>query len=762
MAFSCLAPGLEIDANYHLSQLTLALQQKDLMLQQQCFFISSLQDEVALLKLSNVMHPQRASDHIPVDEHEPHFTNTKKGVSWARMAQGLWHADEARSRVGALVRCDSGCCDRLEEILALLSSPHDAIEAAHAYEALRQCPVQKGRHAKMWSSAALTLRNHLICRLCNHLGTCSFSSVEVEFQRIHGQGRIGSQGYDLDLRAQFYHSYDHLFPGFRETSARTTTKRRRPRRPRHKNDQIEDSSSGGSPDHEEPVNSLPRIIENVQPANQVASYQTVRAESEDTHSESGDSNNTAWNYERWQSPVPQRSDVVQPNDVALLQRLSSAMPSVAEEFQTPLEGLVVYARNCKEDIDTLGSILEGLRGFAEDFVETMRSLVGDFQGKALVECCAVLKRFAYSRHAHGHAVNDVIMLLLSILSASKQADDRDVTSASFDAILHICRFLEVVLGLSGGRADSGHGRLSDQVLAYMKEVLAPITKDGGHDHEELAIRILARSLPLEQVLQIISSTPHPWLIKKVLEEIFYTIRKAIRLAIDEDSVPEDKSWSRQLLDDVTKQRTIVEDSRCQLAWLRTGRHADYRMNQCVLIGLLFSPTMLVHMFKGAVNTVDENLMSTIAYALYTISNSFGSSIITLRPEECNVIAQLVLEVERHNLRRYCRTNLISLLGSILTRVSHNTKDEVLQLVVRYAKHFMQHRSEASFDYAVVWSVEQFLQNASSGCEAWSTTMLDICSDFIQKYDGYTWSHHALEVVKISRRVCERFAHRALD
>ena len=88
-----------MDGTYLLYQLSAVLAQKE-------FIIASLQHEVtslrSMVELSHTSLLQPCVLAMPKQAQavcEPHATNTKTGAAWARMAQGIWHADEARLRV---------------------------------------------------------------------------------------------------------------------------------------------------------------------------------------------------------------------------------------------------------------------------------------------------------------------------------------------------------------------------------------------------------------------------------------------------------------------------------------------------------------------------------------------------------------------------------------------------------------------------------------------------------------------------------------
>jgi len=445
---------------------------------------------------------------------------------------------------------------------------------------------------------------------------------------------------------------------------------------------------------------------------------TNRADSEDEKSQSGNSNRTAWSFPQYEG-----EQHVKANGMALLGRLRSEMPSVAEKCETPAEMFVQYARNCKHDAEKLGCILDCLQKEDEDFVSTMRGLWSEFRGDSLCACCAVLER--YTREDLKHA-DEVILLLLQILS---EMTNNDVRVACLDVILHICRALEEVLSISGSRV--AKPRLSDLVRDRMVNVLAPFTKEGGN--EELAIRILARSAQLDQVLDIIGACG--WLIEKVLAEIFYTLENVISFATDEDCAEIERAWARTMLCAVSKQCRVVDDIRCQMAWVRTGRQTDYKTRQCVLIGLLFSPAMLINMFDLAVKAIDEDVITIVSYAVMAIID-MGASIATLQQQEYDLLTEHILKLDQRNLQRYCRTALISMPGSIINHLRADRREQMLQLIVHYAGQFMSDRG-TSVDYAVVWSLAKFVQ-ASLGCNDWKDKIDAVCTSYVKKYRDYTW------------------------
>jgi len=158
---------------------------------------------------------------------EPHASNTRTGAQWARMAQAIWHVGEVRLKIKTAQK-QQPSLDTLEEAFKLICAPErdDAdnsctdgmFEAAQAYNLILTCHALQ--QSRLVSSALQALRNNVTLRFCCHNGTCNFIAFEAELLRVFGEGRIGSEGYDGDLRSQLFHSFDHLFPGFRQTRKR--------------------------------------------------------------------------------------------------------------------------------------------------------------------------------------------------------------------------------------------------------------------------------------------------------------------------------------------------------------------------------------------------------------------------------------------------------------------------------------------------------------------------------------------------------------
>merc|ERR1719183_1202799 len=473
---------------------------------------------------------------------EPHASNTMTGARWVRMAQAIWHVDEARLKIQTAQR-QQVSSDSLQEAFKLVCTPHldhaGNISTDGMFEAAQAYNLVFTRHAhqqsRILASALQALRNNVTLRFCCQSGTCNFATFEAELLRVFGAGRIGMEGYDCDLRSQLFHLFDHLFPGFRQTRKRKRQRRSRTKEPMNRMDSPvsqateNENSSVDACDHTHQVG-MRATPEDVQKPSSTAddiviSCPPKQVDSEDEHSQSSTSNRTAWSFPRYAISEGVPNEYA--NGMSLLGRLRSEMPCVAEECKTPAEQFVQYARNCKQD--QLGSILELLQNEDEDFVATMRDLWCEFHGDSLCECCQALERYARKDLAHA---NEVILLLLHILN---DATENVVRVACLDAVLHICRDLEEVLGLSGARV--AQPRLTDLVRENMRIVLAPFTKEGGN--EEVAIRVLARSAQLDQVLDIIGA--RGWLIEKVLAEIFYTLQKVISMAT-EDCTEIERAW----------------------------------------------------------------------------------------------------------------------------------------------------------------------------------------------------------------------------
>lgn len=128
---------------------------------------------------------------------EPHASNSRTGARWARMAQAIWHVDEARLKIKTAQQQQES--DVLDEVFRLIGKPQSdyagnlctdgMFEAAQAYNLVLTSPALL--QSRILSSALQALRNNVTLRFCCRNGTCNFTNFEEELLRVFGAGRVG-------------------------------------------------------------------------------------------------------------------------------------------------------------------------------------------------------------------------------------------------------------------------------------------------------------------------------------------------------------------------------------------------------------------------------------------------------------------------------------------------------------------------------------------------------------------------------------------
>lgn len=705
---------------------------------------------------------------------EPHAAcEMATGARWARLAKAVWHSREAQTRL-ELARSQqerqgaSTGCDRVREALQLISGTHGACEAVQAHELVYGNPSQGREPTAIWKAAAAALRNNVTMRVSCQQRSCAFSSFVAGMEQIYGPGRVGNQGYDLDLRSQLFNSYENIFPGFRCTRKRKRTRVRKAV-DQHVGDGIVADVTMQQMDTGEGVGEAGATGEGSYLCDREEAAGMQRQFDEPgrrdlvcvvhnsflhfKHSDSEDDRSQGRGSSKSCPAYSTSLSMQTPDDGSgstFLKRLQAEMPTVAEEGQTPQEALRAFARKSAADgnSEQLQNILETLLTMSGDnAVSTMRSVLEELkQSKALVDCCAALRRFGGGQGGRAQR-NEIVALLLT--SLEKASGDEELRTACLDAILYICRDhlggLEV-LGLPGGRAPEAVG-FNDELRSRIDKVIQPLAQCNGPE-AKFAIQILARALPLDRVIHAIG--PNGWLMDCALSEVFYTVESAIWLSYDEDGVESDKEWACKLLSDLSKQRQMVSHSHSQLAWIRAAHTRDKKINRCVMLGCLFPPAMLVHIFQLAVDSLDEDLMGILSMALQTINDNLES----LPRDLCDELAHLTLTVDQTPLYRVSRSDLINMLGSIMRGRDDDLFHQVLKQVTRCANKFMSDRYGISFDHSVMWCLEGFVEMPSSWVSLKNNDKLDIttiCSGYVHKWSEYK-EPEALNVVKLAQKI----------
>jgi len=704
---------------------------------------TQLNEELSRLRASRAGHTQPQTAEAP----EPYAADTRTGALWARLAQAVWTTQEAQFKVKAANiqqerRHDATGISQSQQALETISAPHGASGAAQAYDFVygRRTP------SLLWKAAAVALRNNFMLRLCCRIGTCRFPAVKAEMEQIYGPGRVGAQGFDLDLRSQMLNSYEHAFPGYRCSNKR---KRNRVRRT---------GSPAGSDEVPQPDDLQQEW--HVVPEQSDDEPPIVIAESEERVAKK-EGPVPRWQNQDWQSQVTLRNTFLHvstrnledsedersqkgsckscpamPSTVisavgnaAFLEKLRAEMPTVAEECHTHMDVLLTSARNSANDgnMEKLQRILECLMLLGEDPLPAMRQLLAEFESepKALVQCCMALGQFG---GGSGRTLrNEIVALLLAQLGRDPLQDE-GLLSACLDGILHIVRDVKEVLGLPGARVPERG--FSKEVRAQIDRTVGPLAKRDGTPGTT-AVQILARTLPLDRVLQAIDQ--NGWSIPKALSEIFYTLERAIQCSSGENTPPSEKQWACKLLNDVAQQRQQeISNNLFLLAWLRDGKlNHSRRTDRCIMLGSLFQSSVLINIFNTAVEAFDEDLMSLVSSALQGINDN----LVSLPKEECDRLALLALKVDQNGVRPWCRTSLMSMLGSIMKNRSDALFTQVLKAIVAYAQKFMHGwQQNSTVDYTVMWSLCGFAEKSSSWMDH-KDEIFKVCESYIEKYQG---------------------------
>ena len=111
------------------------------------------------------------------------------------------------------------------------------------------------------------------------------------------------------------------------------------------------------------------------------------------------------------------------------------------------------------------------------------------------------------------------------------------------------------------------------------------------------------------------------------------------------------------------------------------------------------------------------------------------------------------------LKRYCRSDLITMMGSLLCRCSDGVLNMALKQVSDCARKHMGDLHGSSFDHAVVWSFGNFVDR-HPGWMKWKDDISNICVDYVAKWQGHEdwnsdWNSEAANVVVFANKIIEK-------
>jgi hypothetical protein len=299
----------------------------------------------------------------------------------------------------------------------------------------------------------------------------------------------------------------------------------------------------------------------------------------------------------------------------------------------------------------------------------------------------------------------------------------------------------------------------------MQKVLGPVarnfhkTKKGGEmTAEKKAIRILARSLPLADLLQAIDSDAES--LEVALVEIVFNLQAALRQSYDEDSgYANEKEWACRLLRNLSRQRQDI-DSRGEI-FIRFIRGDDYdsyrRCERCILVGLLFPVAKLHDIFGTMAASHEEQMMASICAAWKNLHD-----LQQMNREQCDTFAEEALAVDPSQLKKtYVITDFVSMLGGVVRSSSnHDLHSRVLEQVLCCAK--TNKIPNCYFDYTVVVALKGLIeeQPGSKTDSRWACSMknaVEICKDFRGKW-GESQEPHAASVTDMAQKILDLLDH----
>lgn len=799
------------DFNYHLRQLSQQHAEVVDWAQGQCILKVQLQEQKVQLQEEVVRlrgeverlrgaEPSLQAHHAAAPSPEPYTsdrdlrTGLNTGAHWVRLAQGTWHRAEAllqldlasrqqiqyaKNSVEAQSRqCHELADARLQQARELVHTSEGACAAAQAYQLLYAWRTDKsalliGRgidptedlmlscswrtdKSAMWKAAAAALRNNVTMHLLSMAGSCSYKAFKDMMEEVYLPGRVGTQGYDLDLRSQLLNSFAHIFPGIQREGEK---KRKRTRVKKNV-----DSPSDGSEEALVPNTTLGQesgwtLITEARDQSQDEKREGGDVEMAEVKNDSGRwvTKNTFLDWEddsasqgkgshkSNKSCPPQLGPSAfsyQKDSSSILGQLRAEMPAVSEECEPPKEALLAYAREFKrlgKPLNTLLNTLLDISASDGDSVQMVQLLLTEFKSN---ECMEALWRFI--SHSDQKQANELIMLLVDQLE--KASEDKELQTICLDILFWTFRNLEWVFSLAGARSPDQKVQSSDELRSKISKVVGPMAcsrdkadMEGEMSRWKKAIRILARSLPLAQLLHAIEGNAES--LQVALEEVFYNIHEAIKRSYDEDpTYTADKEWGLSLLRDLMKQRQDIADPRSERVFIQFIKGKEFESHckswdRCILLGLLFPTSVLVGIFRKAVGAVDQVLMAALAQALQFVNDSFQP----LCQEQCDGCAEaaLTVDLDQSHLQRFCRTDMVNMLGSVICNSSNDDlcSRALKQITCSARVHAWDERGVA-FDYAVVWALQGFMEKSNSWprlASLHSNDVADICKKCESKW-----------------------------
>lgn len=595
-------------------------------------------------------------------------------------------------------------------------------EILQAFSEFRSWTSEVRAGTAFWRSAAASMRNELVMACSCDEGSTRFEDVEAALQRMLGE----RWQQDQQLKSLLLHAYEQLFPGIRD--AKTKSRRRKKT----------NKSAAVSADARLTDSAAEDVAVTVE--DQVSQLQGGTAPVPVfTLSSAIVVNNTFIDVVEEQSCGGRESTKSWPVQVrprSTQQRVNTLVKNISgcglpqEQCSANLQNLLVAARSCASDLVALMKVVDAVAKVAGPrFWAEVQPLLHDIPPQAVAECCTLA-----TQGDHGRPAADDIVVHLSA-TMHKCIEDVSVQHACLDSVLIMCRSKDMVLGLFASRAPA-----CDNISADLRTQLTKAVTSAMRYPEcgSNALRVLARILPLAQVLKSIGSSMQ--FLSVVLDEIYYALTQPLHdFSGTTDSSETD--WAKRLLLEVTRQRPASWSGPCPVSWVRAATHSgfghthrDDMERRFMLVGVLcgVGPGIITP-FVDAAATMDEYLLCTAYRALIAINDDLER----IDAAHVRSVVEVALRIEAVCLKYHHCSAMVGALGSLMRK----TADQVVaQKILAVARARMGDCWKgASFLYEVLWAlVELFKDHPCLGeCEP---GILEIAGQVMQTWNGAFEGH----------------------
>jgi len=598
---------------------------------------------------------------------------------------------------------------------------HTCGEILQALSELRSWPSEVRAGTAFWRSAAASMRNEFVMACSCDEGSTRFEDVQAALHRMLGE----RWQQDQQLKSLLLHAYEQLFPGIRD--AKTKSRRRKKKT---------NKSAAVSADARLTDSAAEDVAVTVE--DQVSQLQGRTAPAPVfTLSSAIVVNNTFIDVVEEQScggresikswPVQVRPRSTQQRVNTLFKNISACgLPQ--EQCSANLQNLLAAARSCASDLVALTSVVGAVARVAGPrFWAEVQPLLHDIPPQAVAECCTLATEGDHGRPA----ADDIVVHLLATMN--KCIEDVSVQHACLDSVLTMCRSKDMVLGLFAARTPACDDISADLRTQLTKAVTSAMRYPACGSN---ALRVLARILPLAEVLKSIGSSMQ--FLSVVLDEIYHALTQPLSGFFGNTDSSE-TDWACRLLLEVTRQRPASWSGPCPVSWVREAAHSGFRQRydmerRFMLVGVLcgVGPGIITP-FVDAAATMDEDLLCTAYRALFAVNDYLER----IDAAHVRSVVEVALRIEAGCLKHHHCSAMVGALGSLM----RGSADQVVaQKILALARARMGDCWKvASFLHEALWALVELFRDAPclGECEP---GIREIAGQVMQTWNGAFEGH----------------------